>query len=97
MVEDSLDDLLDELDTHDDLTRTEQTVSIRMERRRYNKPVTILEGFDLPRSDVKELASELKGSLGTGGTAEDDRIELQGDHRQRVPDVLREQGFGVRE
>ena len=97
MVEDSLDDLLDELDTHDDLTRTEQTVSIRMERRRYNKPVTILEGFDLPRSDVKELASELKRSLGTGGTAEDDRIELQGDHRQRVPDVLREQGFGVRE
>lgn len=94
--DDPLDDLLDELDTHDDLTKTEQAVSIRMERRRYDKPVTILEGFDLPASRVKELASELKRSLGTGGTVSDgDRIELQGDHRGRVPELLGDQGISV--
>ncbi len=95
--DESIDDLLDELDTHDDLTRTEQSVSIRMERRRYDKPVTILEGFDLPHADVAELASTLKRSLGTGGTVDDGRIELQGDHRGRVPELLRDQGFAVTE
>ncbi|GAB3041720.1 SUI1 family translation initiation factor [Natronobiforma cellulositropha] len=95
--DDPLDDLLEELDAHDDLTRTEQAVSVRMERRRYGKPMTILEGFDLPRADVRDLASELKRSLGTGGTAEEGRIELQGDHQRRVPELLRDRGFTVRE
>nr|WP_254769468.1 translation initiation factor [Salinilacihabitans rarus] len=95
--DDSLDDLLDELDSHGDLSTSQQVLSVRMEKRRYGKPVTIVEGFDLPEQEVKAIASDLKRSMGTGGTVDEGRIELQGDHRDRVPDLLRERGFDVGE
>ena len=95
--DDDLDDLLDELDSQGDLETSQQVLSLRTESRRYDKPVTIIEGFDLPESEIKSTASELKSSLGTGGTVTEGRIELQGDHRDRVPDLLRDRGFEVRE
>ena len=95
--DDELDDLLDELDSQGDLETSQQVLSIRTESRRYDKPVTIVEGFDLETDEIKSIASDLKSSMGTGGTVDDDRIELQGDHRDRVPDLLRERGFDVRE
>ena len=95
--DDPLEDLLEELDSHGDLSVSEQELTVRMEKRRYGKPVTIVEGFDLPRSELKPIASDLKGALGAGGTVDDGRIELQGDHRSRVPALLREHGFEVRE
>jgi len=95
--EDDLDDLLEELDRQGDLETAEQALSLRIEKRRYDKPVTIIEGFDLPQSDLKSTASALKSALGTGGTVDDGRIELQGDHRDRVPALLRDRGFTVRE
>ncbi|MFC6719527.1 translation initiation factor [Natrialbaceae archaeon GCM10025810] len=95
--DDSLDDLLDELDAHGDLETAEQVLSIRMEKRRYGKPVTIVEGFDLPRSEVQSIASDLKSAMGTGGTVDEGRIELQGDHRDRVPALLEKRGFQVRD
>lgn len=93
--DDPLDDLLDELDSQSDLETAEQVLSIRMEERRYGKPVTIVEGFDLSESEIESIASDLKSSLGTGGTVDEGRIELQGDHRDRVPDLLRDRGFDV--
>ncbi|MFP8954643.1 translation initiation factor [Natrialbaceae archaeon A-arb3/5] len=95
--EDSLEDLLDELDSQSDLETSQQVLSIRMESRRYGKPVTIVEGFDLPRSEIKSIASDLKSAMGTGGTVDEGRIELQGDHQDRVPPLLRERGYDVRE
>ncbi|QCS40986.1 translation initiation factor [Natrinema versiforme] len=95
--EDDLDDLLDELDSQGDLETSQQVLSIRTESRRYDKPVTIIEGFDLTKSEIESTASDLKSSLGTGGTVDEGRIELQGDHRDRVPDLLRDRGFDVRE
>ncbi|MFC3959178.1 translation initiation factor [Halovivax cerinus] len=93
--DDSIDDLLDELDAHGDLDTAEQVLSIRTESRRYGKPVTIVEGFDLPADEVQSIASDLKSAMGTGGTVDDGAIELQGDHRDRVPELLRDRGFRV--
>ncbi|MWV41466.1 translation initiation factor [Natrialba sp. INN-245] len=95
--DDSLDDLLEELDSQRDLETAQQALSIRMESRRYGKPVTIVDGFDLPQSEIESVASDLKSAMGTGGTVDDGRIELQGDHRTRVPPLLRERGFDVRD
>lgn len=82
-------------DPTEDLARAEQRLSIRIERRTYNKPVTIVEGFDDDSVDLKDLASHLKSSLGTGGTVDDGAIELQGDHEDRVVGLLRDRGFAV--
>ncbi|ELZ09927.1 translation initiation factor SUI1 [Halovivax asiaticus JCM 14624] len=93
--DEDIDDLLDELDTHGDLDAAEQVLRLRTESRRYDKPVTIVEGFDLPKAEIESLASDLKSAMGTGGTVDEGRIELQGDHRDRVPDLLRDRGFQV--
>ncbi|WP_049997030.1 stress response translation initiation inhibitor YciH [Halococcus sediminicola] len=91
----SITGLPEELNIEDDLERSEQQISIRVDERRYGKAMTIVEGLDLPESDVSDLASELKSQLATGGTVDDGRIELQGDHTNRLPDLLEERGFTV--
>lgn len=93
--DDSITGLPDDLGIGEDLARTEQRLTVRVEKRRYDKPVTVVDGFDPSVVDVGELGTELKRALGTGGTVKDGTIELQGDHRERVPDLLRERGFSV--
>lgn len=87
--------LPDDLGVGEDLARAEQRLTVRVESRRYGKPVTIVEGFDDDAVDVGALASTLKKRLATGGTVAEGRIELQGDHEDRVPEVLADEGFRV--
>ena len=87
--------LPDELGIDEDLGRTQQRLTIRTDTRRYGKPVTIVSGFDTDVTDVKEVASTLKGKLACGGTVEDDEIELQGDHADRAADLLDDMGYAV--
>lgn len=54
--------------------------------------------FDLPLSEnqLKELAATLKSRCGTGGTVKEDRIEIQGDNRDRVIAELEKLGYKVK-
>ncbi|MBX9580664.1 MAG: translation initiation factor, partial [Gemmataceae bacterium] len=63
---------------------------------RRGKGVTTV--FDLPLTldQMHELAATLKGKCGTGGTVKDARIEIQGDHRDKVAAVLEELGYKVK-
>ncbi|GAA0645616.1 SUI1 family translation initiation factor [Salarchaeum japonicum] len=79
----------------EDLARAEQRLSVRVERRTYDKPVTIVEGFEDESVNLSDLASELKSSLGAGGTVDDGAIEVQGDHAERVRALLEDRGFAV--
>lgn len=70
---------------------------LRVERAgRGGKTVTVV--YDLPRNAafVKHLAQELKRACGAGGTVQDGAVELQGDLRDRVRDLLLSKGFGVK-
>ena len=70
---------------------------LRMEKAgRGGKTVTVV--YDLPRNAafLKELCSELKKSCGTGGAVADNAIELQGDLRDRVRELLTKKGFRVK-
>jgi len=89
--------LPDELGIDEDLGRTEQRLRVRVDERTYGKAMTVVEGFDESSVDLQGLASDLKSSLATGGTVDDGRIELQGDHRERVRDLLEDKGFPVGE
>lgn len=81
-------------DIAEDLARAEQTLTVRVERRRYDKPVTVVEGFE-GDAVLDDLASTLKKRLGTGGTVKEGHVELQGDHRERAADLLRDEGYDV--
>ncbi len=75
------------------LVREQQVIKIRLEKRKFGKEVTIIEGIDEREVNLKKLASQLKSRLATGGTAKNGKIELQGDHRQAVKKILEEMGF----
>ena len=59
---------------------------------------TVTGVYDLPRNEefLKTLCADLKRSCGTGGTVTDDTVELQGDHRDRVRELLRKRGYTVK-
>src|SRR5512135_3352754 len=63
---------------------------------RGGKTVTVV--YDLPRNAafLKELSQELKRACGVGGTVSDSAIELQGDLRDRLRELLLKKGFGVK-
>ena len=63
---------------------------------RRGKTVTVVEG--LPRNSrfLKELAGELKRACATGGKAVDDRVEVQGDHVERLRQLLTAKGWRVK-
>ncbi len=79
-------DILSEI--YRDVFREQQIVKIRVERRRGRKEVTLIEGIDPRNTNLKELVAHLKSKLACGGTAKNGRIELQGDHRHRVKQIL---------
>ena len=93
----SITGLPEELNIEDDLERSEQQVSIRVDERRYGKAMTIVEGLNLSDNDVSDLASDLKSQLATGGTVDEGRIELQGDHTDRLSALLEDRGFTIEE
>ncbi|QKY18798.1 translation initiation factor (plasmid) [Halorubrum sp. CBA1229] len=78
-----------------DLDRATEQVTVRTEERRYGKKMVVVEGFE-GGTDLDSLASELKSTLGTGGTVKEGHIELQGDHEERVRELLKANGYSVR-
>jgi len=71
----------------------EVRIKIRKEFRRYNKPVTIIEGIDEKDHDLHSIAKKLKGWLACGGTVKEGKIILMGDHRDKVVTYLEKLGF----
>lgn len=67
-----------------------QKVRVFVEKRRWNKMTTIIEGVE---ENGKELASHLKSKLACGGTFKGGKIELQGDHRARLGELLKKAGY----
>jgi len=62
---------------------------------RRGKGVTTISGVPLDDAGLRELAGRLKKRCGVGGSAKDGVIELQGDHRDVVVEVLRGDGYDV--
>jgi len=60
---------------------------------RRGKAVTTISGVPLDDAGLRELAGRLKKRCGVGGAAKDGVIELQGDHRDVVIEVLRDAGY----
>ena len=77
------------------LPPAEQRVKITLEKRKGGRVMTVLEGMVLTAEDQKALARALKDHLGTGGSAGQDAVELQGDHREAVRSFLRGRGYGL--
>jgi translation initiation factor 1 len=84
-----------ELCACENIAREQQLIVISSQKRRYGKVVTIVEGVNENDINIDELARTLKTKCAAGGTAKDGRIELQGEHRKKVEQVMKDMGFQV--
>jgi translation initiation factor 1 len=69
---------------------------LRLENRASGKHVTVVDGLPDNREFVEALARELKKACGTGGAVAAGMIELQGDQRERLRDLLAKKGMTVK-
>ena len=75
----------------------QQTVYLHRESSgRGGKAVTLVKNLVLSPDDLKALAKKLKEACGTGGTVKDAVIEIQGEQRERIAEVLRNLGYKVK-
>jgi len=72
------------------IEQSTQKIRIFVEKRKFNKPITIVEGIT---DNAKEVSSQLKRHLATGGTFKKGHIELLGNHRKRLMEILVKMGY----
>ena len=90
---DPLTGLPKELGTWEDIAKESQTITVSLEKKKFGKKYTVIVGIDSKEIDLKKISKDLKNALACGGTDKEGKIELQGDHRQKVRELLSRMGF----
>jgi translation initiation factor 1 len=76
------------------LLPAQQKLKIRLDtKHRAGKAVTLIEGFSGTEDDLQDLGKRLKSFCGTGGSAKDREIIVQGDQRDKVLQWLQKSGY----
>ena len=60
---------------------------------RGNKKVTVVRGLTSSMDDRRKLLKEIKSKVGGGGTLVDGVLELQGDHADKILQVLQKKNY----
>ena len=85
--------LVKELCVCETIAKESQKILVYIERKKFNKNYTIVEGIDAKEIDLKDLGKRLKSALACGGTIKKGKVELQGEHKLRTKKILVEYGF----
>ena len=78
-----------------DTPAAKQSLKVRLDRRKRGKLITVVSNFHCSDQQIQETLTALKNKCGAGGSIEEGNIELQGDHTQRVPELLIARGYRV--
>lgn len=72
----------------------EQNIRVQASRKgRKGKTVTVISGFQAKPETLTDLLKQLKTQCGTGGTVKENTIEIQGDHTQKLVQILTQLGY----
>ncbi len=74
------------------IVKSSQKIRVTTDKKRYGKIVTIISGFG-SGINIKQITKDLKSRLACGGTHKGDSIELQGNHRKKIKEMLVKLGF----
>lgn len=84
----------EEIAEDETLPKNQQKLRLSMERAgRNGKTVSIVHGFVGSETDLQALGKLLKQKCGVGGTVKDGDIIIQGDHRSRLIEFLKNEGY----
>lgn len=84
----------EETTNQETLPAAEQKLRVRLEtKHRGGKTVTLVMGFIGKEEDLEDLGKKLKNFCGTGGSAKDGEIIVQGDQREKVMQWLLKNGY----
>ena len=84
----------EEQNSNETLLPAQQKLKVRLDtRHRAGKAVTLVEGFVGKEEDLEDLGKKIKSFCGTGGSAKDGEIIVQGDQREKVMQWLLKNGF----
>ncbi|NJR38514.1 MAG: translation initiation factor [Leptolyngbyaceae cyanobacterium CSU_1_4] len=76
------------------LPPAQQNLRVQASRKgRKGKTVTVITGLQANAETLADLLKQLKSQCGAGGTVKDQDIEIQGDHTQKLVEVLSKLGY----
>src|SRR5262245_29789552 len=73
-----------------------QVARLSLEKRKKGKLVTVIRGLTAEGNNLHALLSRLKSECGAGGAVQEDCLEVQGNHVERISAALRELGYQVK-
>jgi translation initiation factor 1 len=72
----------------------QQNLKVEASRKgRGGKTVTVISGFQGKPETLAALTKQLKAQCGTGGTVKENEIEIQGEHKQKLLEILTKLGY----
>jgi translation initiation factor 1 len=81
-------------ESNESLSPSQQDLRVWLEKNhRGGKIATVIKGFIGSVDDLETLGKTLKTKCGTGGTAKDGEIIIQGDHREKIMTILSQLGY----
>jgi len=82
--------------TTEQIPPSSQVARLSLEKRKKGKLVTVIRGLTAEGNDLSALLSRLKSQCGAGGSVQENNLEVQGDHIERISTALSELGYRVR-
>ena len=78
------------------LSKEKQNLEVWIDKHRAGKTAVIIKGFIGNNDDLKSLSKMLKTKCGVGGSAKKGEIIIQGDVRDKIMNILKEEGYNCK-
>jgi len=76
-----------------EISKEQQMIRVRLERTKFKKMITLIDGINAKDVDLGRLAQKMKSFCACGGTAKTGQIMLQGDQREKAHLFLIQMGY----